>query len=980
MKVSAYTGMNLRGEIRESISLDEDDLSDVEDEVFIRDGKNGYKFADDLTVKRPLMAIRRKCGRPDGLGTSRLKAKPLCKDFCRPCCYVFAALSILIGLIILVVVLVSIYPLPLGKFRDWLIKKSQRADDFKVNKLLPCDSLKVTDVWSVNLPKLTTDSPVRILDVNSDGTDDIIFGFGTGDNYNILPPDIFCPIFMGVPYPCEGGVIALNGLTGDIIWRHWFNDTIFSIQCTVDINGDKQNDCLVIGMEGTIAIINSKNGTTIWTLNTGRLNVFVASFIPDQNNDSVPDIIASHSSLNTERDGHLVLFSGKTGKEIKNVRTPGDAKIFYMPQILVQNSTTSFVIFGTGSPSSGGNLTAAPIEDISIGVLGNSTKSIYEDKFKGILTQSVLVDITGDNIPDIITAMYNSTLVAINGKNFEQIWNFTVPGPSPETNISPTPAYFNFDNVTDFLIIYQKYDDILNYNYTQTFIIDGKSGESMYRPITGGVISQSSGLTVSSESYGYDMYLFWTSECTNLGNLKKLDETKASDMYGECLDHSNNTVGLKLNALSQFHQPPGFVVYNSVERIPSEFNTHISILKQLKEYYKSHPKIHISSSGQSEVDEGYKTDSIPIGIKKYGASSFRHNKDRNAGLQNYMAVNDDMESFPEERDTALLDQDYDDNNYYPSMENTIPYDPKHSPLDRNLEMANTRDPRSKDNTNISRRQETSSSKKKNLSEKNNGIYDYTNVRRSRNRLLHDVDYVPTEILKDSYVKNEEMRLRKSRFEQRDVNTHIDKIKEKEEIQKIIKKQIEEAKKNESLSLWDLESEKEMKDWLDRQYRSKRDANFSLDGTVKVTSVGAILDSFNTTNTTNSFDIIFVTYWQPTIKKKEEFLKLDIQECIRDKLEQDKTAHVDQKTTDKEQRELFEGECLEEQANLKNEFSFFNQLNRLRLGQMTLYRLRIQCDCVNKKQNESCAKFLPKEKQSWPSYLGRLGDGVFFKKG
>lgn len=43
MKVSAYTGMNLRGEIRESISLDEDDLSDVEDEVFIRDGKNGYK-------------------------------------------------------------------------------------------------------------------------------------------------------------------------------------------------------------------------------------------------------------------------------------------------------------------------------------------------------------------------------------------------------------------------------------------------------------------------------------------------------------------------------------------------------------------------------------------------------------------------------------------------------------------------------------------------------------------------------------------------------------------------------------------------------------------------------------------------------------------------------------------------------------------------------------------------------------------------
>lgn len=41
--MATYSGMNLRGEVRESVSLDEDDLSDVEDEVFIRDGKSGYK-------------------------------------------------------------------------------------------------------------------------------------------------------------------------------------------------------------------------------------------------------------------------------------------------------------------------------------------------------------------------------------------------------------------------------------------------------------------------------------------------------------------------------------------------------------------------------------------------------------------------------------------------------------------------------------------------------------------------------------------------------------------------------------------------------------------------------------------------------------------------------------------------------------------------------------------------------------------------
>lgn len=48
--------MTLRGEVRESVSLDEDDLSDVEDEVFIRDGKKGYKVK---VVKTKLVFMRK---------------------------------------------------------------------------------------------------------------------------------------------------------------------------------------------------------------------------------------------------------------------------------------------------------------------------------------------------------------------------------------------------------------------------------------------------------------------------------------------------------------------------------------------------------------------------------------------------------------------------------------------------------------------------------------------------------------------------------------------------------------------------------------------------------------------------------------------------------------------------------------------------------------------------------------------------------
>lgn len=79
----------------------------------------------------------------------------------------------------LVVVLVSIYPLPLDKLRMWIMSKSSNQSD-KPTGHLPCTSLKITDVWTLNLPYIRTESPVRTTDINKDGIDDLVFGFRTG--------------------------------------------------------------------------------------------------------------------------------------------------------------------------------------------------------------------------------------------------------------------------------------------------------------------------------------------------------------------------------------------------------------------------------------------------------------------------------------------------------------------------------------------------------------------------------------------------------------------------------------------------------------------------------------------------------------------------------------------------------------------------------------------------------------------------------
>ncbi|KAH1004238.1 hypothetical protein HUJ04_004022 [Dendroctonus ponderosae] len=459
VKTATYSGMNLKGEIRESISLDEDDLSDVEDEVFIRDGKNGFKLAEELNVKRPLMAPRRRSGKHES--GSRLKPRPSCRAWCKPCCYVFLSLSVLIGLIILVVVLVSIYPLPLDRLKDWIVSKANKPRNR--DDRLPCSSLKITEIWAINLPNLTTDSPVRAIDVDNDGVEDVVFGFGTGENDHVMPDDVFCPIFMGMPPPCNGGIIALNGRNGDTIWKRWLNDTIFGVHCTADVNLDGTNDCLIVGVDGTIAVIDSRTGEDVWMLNMGKMNVFVANFIDDRNGDNISDVITSHSYLEDKTSGHIILLSGKSGREIKRVQTPNRSKTFFMPQLLKQNESSLMVLFGTGTPNSPGNLSVVPINDLES--LENKSITLYEDKFKGVLTQPALADITGDGVPDIVASMYNSTVVAIDGKSWNTIWSYTFT--NGVTDMSPTPAFFNLDEVPDFLVVYQKYDSIFHYNYTE---------------------------------------------------------------------------------------------------------------------------------------------------------------------------------------------------------------------------------------------------------------------------------------------------------------------------------------------------------------------------------------------------------------------------------------------------------------------------------------------------------------------------------
>lgn len=77
-------------------SFDDDDGSDdIEDEVFIRDGRKGFKLDEEIGVKRPLMAPRRK------LKSSGFYPEPNKRNYyrkhCAPYCYGVVAVGVILG-------------------------------------------------------------------------------------------------------------------------------------------------------------------------------------------------------------------------------------------------------------------------------------------------------------------------------------------------------------------------------------------------------------------------------------------------------------------------------------------------------------------------------------------------------------------------------------------------------------------------------------------------------------------------------------------------------------------------------------------------------------------------------------------------------------------------------------------------------------------------------------------------------------------
>lgn len=502
-----------------------------------------------------------------------------------------------------------------------------------------CKTLDTKMVWTKTFPMLTLESAIRSLDVNNDTIDDVIVAFGTGLDAAYYPSEV-CEIYLNQSRRsggnCGGGVMALNGLDGSVLWSTYTPHELFAVNCNLDITGDGINDCFIGGRMATFVTIDSSNGNILWKLEPDtsidstdqsvpiieRSNFYTPLIIPkDLDGDQLPDLLMIHGGdpLRTQYDksriaARILLISSATGNVIQWSTVPDNAESYYSPQLLTGLDGQLSILFGTGGESHPGSLWVISLADLIIGQIDRA-KTIYTDCCKGIMVPPVIVDITGDHVADIVMSMFNSSVVAFDGVTFEQIWSKSYEG--SETYSTPAIGKFssNDSTILDVIVSRQFGPGFPIYYHSSVDVLNGRDGKSLLPKTIDMLIgTQSSPLTIST-SGSNDLFLFWKSTCISkdgteiaVGSKNSLKYSLASANIHESsradfcgLRFANSSLVTQLIALSDSGQS---ILYDSQHYHDLEYDSNIINYDTLiKKWQAAHPQYMSQlNTGTDSVD------------------------------------------------------------------------------------------------------------------------------------------------------------------------------------------------------------------------------------------------------------------------------------------------------------------------------------------------------------------------------------------
>lgn len=345
-----------------------------------------------------------------------------------------------------------------------------------------CHSKKTEISWQKTFGLIGSQSSPVAVDLNHDGTLDIVMGAGKNEYES-----------------SDFGVIALNGKNGDLLWKHATNDQIYGRATLIDINADSTADIIIGGRSNNFFALDGKTGSQIWkysyqfasdsVLKHVKFNFQSAKLIPDQNNDGLQDLLVQEGGNHkakpytmAEREpGVLMVMDSKTGQILMADKTPDGMESYMPPLYITQPNGQAYIVFATGGETLSGHLYIAKFEDLKNRNL-KAAKIIATDTGHGFIAPSVAADINADGYLDIISVSHGSKMTAISGKNLTTIWQQNVA--DTECSNAFAIGQFNGDGIPDFFTFLSK-SVWPNSKGSVQVMIDGKSGKIIYQNTIG---------------------------------------------------------------------------------------------------------------------------------------------------------------------------------------------------------------------------------------------------------------------------------------------------------------------------------------------------------------------------------------------------------------------------------------------------------------------------------------------------------------
>lgn len=333
-------------------------------------------------------------------------------------------------------------------------------------------------IWDQNIYLIGSQSSPRVADFNQDGVLDVVMGAGLNEYQK-----------------SEHGIIALDGKTGEILWKQEAPDQVYGSATLYDVTGDGISDVFIGGRSPHFKALNGKTGEILWEyhvdhqndsiLKHARFNFNNSVLVPDQNGDGLRDLLTVNGG-NSKADpytevnrfpGVLMIIDSKTGRIIASDTMPDGKESYMSPLCFAQPGDKELtVVFGTGGETISGNLYVAKLSDLHARQLSNA-KIIASEKNHGFIAPPSLADISKDGYLDIVAISHASTAFAIDGKSFAIRWQKQIK--NTECSNSFAVGYFTADDIPDFFTFVSK-GEWPNSTGSLQVMLDGSNGTVSY--------------------------------------------------------------------------------------------------------------------------------------------------------------------------------------------------------------------------------------------------------------------------------------------------------------------------------------------------------------------------------------------------------------------------------------------------------------------------------------------------------------------